>query len=95
MDIIIVGSGIDLSIIAELIKNEKNVVLIIPEKEEELILDKELAVFPFCKFHHNFPVELLKITKPKLRTKRATEKVVAQNKTLSNHQKKFFKGRRK
>lgn len=94
MDIIFIGSGIDLSLIKELIKNEKTVILIIPEKNKEISLGEEFAVFPFHKINLNFPVELLKIAKPKLREKR-TKKKMFTTKPLSKPRNIYFERRRK
>lgn len=92
--IFIIGSGIDLGLITKLIKNEETIILVIQEDDKEISFKNEFPIFPLH-FFPVLPIENLGIKRPKPKIKHVTEKVVAQNKTLSKPRKIFFERRRK
>lgn len=76
MDIIIIspgiGSGIDLSLIVKLIKNEETIILVIQEDDKEISFKNELPIFPLH-FFPVLPIENLGIKRPKPKIKRNKE----------------------
>lgn len=93
MDIIVIGSGIDISLIKELIKSEKTGILIIQEIDKEFILKNELPIFPL-RFFPVLPIENLGIkrSKPKINHNKEEKTPIYYNSTKPRI---FFERRRR